>query len=67
MIMRKCRYCDHRGCTERGEEICTKYLLYIREDQIDQSCKGFEYTLDLKKASLIMVGLAVLILSIIML
>lgn len=47
--MKKCKYCDHRGYTERGEEVCTKYLLYIGEDKVELPCKGFEMTMDSKK------------------
>lgn len=30
------------GRTERGEEVCTKYLLYVGEDDFEKPCNGFE-------------------------
>ena len=30
------------GRTEKGEEVCTKYLLYVGEDDYEKPCGGFE-------------------------
>ena len=30
------------GRTERGKEVCTKYLLYVGEDDFEKPCNGFE-------------------------
>lgn len=57
--MKKCKFCDHQGFTEKGEEVCTKYLLYIGEDKVEQSCKGFEFTLNDKP-----IGIASIIITI---
>lgn len=40
--MKKCKFCDHRNFTERGEEVCTKYLWYVGDDREDLPCESFE-------------------------
>lgn len=42
--MKKCKFCNHSGYTEKGEQVCTKYLLYIGEDKEELPCCGFEMT-----------------------
>lgn len=53
--MKKCKFCDHFSRTERGEEVCTKFLLYVEEDEIESPCKGFEMTMSPKKAAIVSV------------
>lgn len=40
--MKKCKICCHSGFTERGEQVCAKYLLYVGEDDFEKPCNGFE-------------------------
>lgn len=44
--MKKCKFCNHRAFTDRGEEVCTKYLLYVGEDKFEKPCEGFEFNLN---------------------
>lgn len=46
--MKKCKFCDHRAFTDNGEEVCTKYLLYIGDDKEELPCNGFEMTISYK-------------------
>jgi hypothetical protein len=51
--MKTCKFCDHFSRTERDEEVCTKFLLYVGEDKIESPCKGFEMTMSPKKAVIV--------------
>lgn len=48
--MNKCRLCEHCAITEKGERVCTKYLIYIGQGPYTY-CEGPEYRiLSLKQA-----------------
>lgn len=57
--MKKCKFCSHSGYTERGEQVCAKYLLYVGEDKFEKTCSGFE--LNLNNKHLIIVTAAILL------
>ena len=54
--MKKCRFCVHRGHTERGEEVCAKFLLCIEDDKEELPCKGYEMTVDAKHIAVAIVA-----------
>ena len=42
--MERCSFCDHCGCTSKGEKVCTKHVIYVNE--VDNfKCNDFCYTL----------------------
>lgn len=40
--MNKCSFCNHCAVTNKGEKVCTKYLIYIGHGPYDY-CDGPEY------------------------
>ena len=58
--MKRCRFCDHYGRTDTGEEICKKYVAYLG-DENDIPCGGIEVTIG-AAALLVAVG-AILLMS----
>lgn len=59
--MKKCNFCNHSGFTEKGEQVCTKYLLYVGEDKFEEPCSGFEFNLNIKR---IVIAVAIMLLMI---
>ena len=46
--MNKCKICDHCAITEKGERVCTKYLIYIGQGPYTY-CEGPESRISLKQ------------------
>lgn len=44
--MKRCEFCEHKGFTEKAEEVCTKHLMYLGDIEHDFVCK--EFSSDLK-------------------
>ena len=57
--MKKCKFCNHSGYTEKREQVCTKYLLYVGEDKFEKPCEGFEFNLN--NHHLILAGVAIIL------
>ena len=65
--MKKCRFCSHRGVTDKGEEVCTKYLLYVGDDNEEIRCNDFEVSFNYRPMliiAIIMITVLNVILSI---
>ena len=45
--MNKCSFCNHCAVTDKGEKVCTKYLIYIGHGPYDY-CDGPEYRISLR-------------------
>lgn len=62
--MKRCNYCIHRDYTDRGEEVCTKYLVYVGDEEYAY-CEGFEFQITTKKvltaASIILLVLILIV------
>lgn len=43
--MKKCKFCDHLGHTEKGEKVCTKHLVCL-EDLEEHYCSDLEISID---------------------
>ena len=65
--MKKCKFCNHRAFTDRGEEVCAKYLLYIGDDKEEHPCNGFETTISWKPIAFLAACLLCVILIVSML
>lgn len=47
--MKKCKFCEHIGRTEKGESVCTKKMVCL-EDLEEFPCSDLEITIDTKHA-----------------
>lgn len=64
--MKKCKFCDHYGCTNRGEEVCTKLLLFVGDNKEELPCNDFSFRFDTKHvfvAILVMILVLLVIIS----
>lgn len=42
MKMKRCKFCEHRACNDRNEEVCKKHLIYVGDNvESDISCNDF--------------------------
>ena len=39
--MKRCKFCDHLCRTDKGERVCSKYLVHLDDDDITE-CNGFD-------------------------
>jgi hypothetical protein len=62
--MKKCKFCDHRAFTDRGEEVCTKYLWYVGDDREDLPCEEFEIALGWQPIAFLVVCVLVIALMV---
>ena len=66
--MKKCDFCTYRSYTERGEQVCTKRLLYVGDHEGDIPCSDFTINGDVVPVAIILaiaVGLMIFLVSII--
>ena len=40
--MKRCDFCVHKNCTQRGENVCEKRLIYLDEIKHDFPCEDLE-------------------------
>ena len=62
--MNKCSFCDHCSFTDKGEKVCTKYLVYIGRGP-HTYCGGPEFSVPLSRIVIIAGVIAAILLSII--
>lgn len=43
--MKRCDFCDHKSCTDNGEEVCTKRLIYMGDSENFFPCPDFSITI----------------------
>lgn len=46
--MKRCDFCGFSGRTEKGEQVCTKRLLYVGDLEKDYPCNDFSVRIDSK-------------------
>ena len=56
--MKRCKFCEHQGFTEKAEEVCTKHLMYLGDIEHDFECK--EFSTDLKASPVAMAAIALI-------